>query len=125
MQDKEIHQLLEELQKITTGISTFFNTQKEVLSTLLELEHRIDLMLKDVEKHNKVLNGSKESLPIRILLLESKIQELEKDFLDTKEDDIRLKDKSDANFYKVLSVFIGGIFTISASIIAYYLGLAK
>lgn len=120
--DDHFKKLLEEYQKTSDKIEKILQKSEENKAVVATVELKLDLMKDEWQKMYKVIygDGLVDSLPSRLRMLESQVEELTESIEEIEEDHKKTIETERHKMQKITLALIGGLFTIASTILAWF-----
>lgn len=125
--DDHFKKLLEEYQKTSDKIEKILQKSEENKAVVATVELKLDLMKDEWQKMYKVIYGDGliDSLPSRLKILESQVEELTESIEEIEEDHKRTLELERNKMQKITLALIGGLFTLASTILAWFFDFKK
>lgn len=125
--DDHFKKLLEEYQKTSDKIEKILQKSEENKAVVATVELKLDLMKDEWQKMYKVIygDGLVDSLPSRLKILESQVEELTESIEEIEEDHKRTLELERNKMQKITLALIGGLFTLASTILAWFFDFKK
>lgn len=125
--DDHFKRLLEEYQKTSDKIEKILQKSEENRAVVATVELKLDLMKDEWQKMYKVIYGDGliDSLPSRLKILESQVEELTESIEEIEEDHKRTLELERNKMQKITLALIGGLFTLASTILAWFFDFKK
>lgn len=125
--DNHFKKLLEEYQKTSDKIEKILQKSEENKAVVATVELKLDLMKDEWQKMYKVIYGDGliDSLPSRLKILESQVEELTESIEEIEEDHKRTLELERNKMQKITLALIGGLFTLASTILAWFFDFKK
>lgn len=124
---QDFKKLLEEYQKTADKIEKILQKSEENRAVVATVELKLDLMKEEWQKIYKVIHGDGvvESLPSRLKVLESQVEQLCETIEEIEEDHKKNLELERHKMQKVTLALIGGLFTLASTILAWFFDFKK
>lgn len=123
----DFKKLLEEYQKTSDKIEKILQRSEENKAVVSTVEFKLDLLKDEWQKMYKVIygDGLVDSLPSRLRILESQVEELAESIEEIEQEHKKTLDLERNKMQKITLALIGGLFTIASTILAWFFDFKK